>query len=1005
MKLFHFLLFTIQLIVAPPTIAINHPKFFQQQVNHTLKVNLLDSIQSIDVNQSIEYINQSPDTLHQIYIHLWANAWKNNHSEFARQLIRQGDYSFHFATQQQRGGYSHIDFRTDGKKINWGYYQTHEDIAVLYPERPLYPADTIFINIEYQLDFPDAQFSRLGHSNGAYYATQWYPKPAVYDSEGWHPMPYLNLGEFYSEFGNYDVQITLPQNYVTASTGILQTKEEVEFLHQLAWRNQLQSSDIPDASFRPPASSPLYKTLKFKQYNVHDFAWFADKQFRVLMDSITIPSGEKILMYSFFTQNAKQWIKANKYLKETVQYMSSKLGPYPWQEVTAVQGIHSGGANMEYPGITLIDNNHSDVSFREVIVHEVIHNWFYGILASNERKEPWIDEGFTTYYENRFLKKYYPVNGLLGSFSQTILASFFNLSDLNSNDASYFYYMLKAAQHLDQPAGAESDQLTQLNYYAMVYYKSAMVIHLLQEYLGEDLFDRVMKGFYKKWKFSHPSTDDLRDYFQDETSLNLDWFYQDLIGSNKKLDFKLKRIRARDDGYIITIANKGEIAMPYPLSAIKNGEILKTIWFDGFSQQHTEVFFPGNDFDLFQLDAEGLLPDINRNNNSIKITGLIKNVPPVELQLIGGRDNPRKTEIYWLPLLAYNANDGFMPGLAFYNYVFPVAKNDILLMPLYSPGRDGLSGSAWFYRDFYPGSNFIHSVRAGVKYKKYGLIDRNRAYSHTASSVRIVLNPALSSHRKETYLQFTNFLLERDKRQYTERALALSKENYYANRLDFFHQNQGAFNPYQINAEVLQAKQMLRTSLGSKIFFPLNEYEKGFHIRFFAGIFLKSPQQGSAPDFRFSLQGETPIRDPLYENVFIGPEHPMGTLWGNQTTESFGYFKFPTPLGLTWNWLTAINIGYDLPLLPLRLYFDTGTYKDAGSGFIGSKKFPYVAGIQMNFLNDAVTINFPLLMSADIKNIAQLNNLSKYYDKITFTIRFDRINPLEARRKLHLLLI
>jgi hypothetical protein len=1002
MKFFSLLILII-LVSSADNIAGNMPPLFQQQANHILKVKVIDSLRTIDVDQTLEYINNSPDTLHQIYIHLWANALSNNTTQFAKQLVRSRDYSFHFSKANQKGGYSRISFETQGRKMSWGNYRNHDDIAVLFPEKPLMPGTAIIINIRYSLIFPDASFSRPGMTAEAIYATQWYPKPAVYDHNGWHPMPYLHRGEFYSDFGNYIVAITLPSDYLVASSGILTDQDEINHLMRLSQKTKRLGADAPDIPDAPASTASETKTLHFYQENIHDFAWFADKRFRVLVDSVQLAGGEKVQLFSFFTHNQQWWLKANAIMGETIGYMSQALGPYPWKQMTAVQANGSGGANMEYPAITLLDKPHSFRGLEEVLVHETIHNWFYGILASNERAEAWIDEGFTTYYENRILNMRYPDQKLLGPLSRTSLARYFHLSNISGDLLPYLHYMMKAAQRLDQPPATHTEEMSAYNYYAMTYFKAAMSIHLLENYLGRAAFDEIMQHFYSEWKFRHPTGTDLKQHF--ESYAGTGWFFEDLIASDKKIDLALVSTEALNDGYLITIRNKGNGTLPFPVTALRNGQPLQTQWFEGFPDTK-QLYFPGGTYDFFVIDYQGLLPEIDRSNNSRKTSGLFRKPFNPELRFLAHIDNPQVSEIYWAPVVGYNTHDGFMTGLAFYNYSFPVKRNDIFLMPFYSPGRDGISGMAWYYRDIYPGSSFIHSFRAGFRYKSYGLRSglNDMDYIQYKTSLKATFHHPLSDNRKETFAEISNYIIDHDRMIFSSGAANVVSEKFYANRLDLYHANASTLNPYSMNVELLQAKQMLRASVTGTILLPRNKELKGLSLRFFAGAFIIRPHDASAPDFRFSLQGMGPRRDVLYDHTIIARNHRPGALLANQTTGTYGNFKIPTPLGLNWHWLTALNVLYDIPQLPLRVFVDTGTYHGAGNELLGSEKIPFVAGIQIPFMKDVVSLNLPLLMSADIKKVAELNGLNDFHQRITFFIDFQKINPMEARRKLHLLL-
>ena len=978
---------------------------FSQQVNISVDARLDDKNGLIDASAIMEYINNSNDTLNEIFIHLWVNAFSDNETAFARQMIRKRDYDFHFATQADRGGYQQISFQIDGEILSFSNYRSHSDIAIVHLPRSLLPGDTLFMEISFVLKLPHARFSRPGQSNEAYYATQWYPKPAVYDCNGWNPIPYLHRGEFYSDFGNFELFLTLPSNFVVASTGVLQTKEELDFLKERSIQTRINGTSAPDEELASP-SSPKLKTLHFKQENVHDFAWFADKRFRVLMDSITLDSGEMVRLFSFFTHDAAQWFRANSYMAEAVRYMSEKLGDYPWKQITAVQTIHSGGADMEYPAITAIGKRNSDLELERVIVHEVIHNWFYGIIASNERQEPWIDEGFTTYYEGRFFEKKYPDQKLLGPFSRTMIASYFGLSHLEYQLAPYLWYMLKAGQHLDQPPGATSEELSMLNYFAMAYFKASIAIRYLEEYLGAEEFDRIMKLFYQKWKFNHPRGHDLRYVFEFHSQFDLDWFFDGLIGSDKKVNLHLAGIDQKGEQLILSVVNRGDLALPFTVSGIRDDEEVEKVWFDKVTGRSDGLVFPDGVYDRLVIDHAQNLPEMNRRNSIRNTSGLFKRPFWPELQFLGGIREADKPKIYWIPVLGYNVHDQFMPGLAFYNHFFPASSTDIFFMPLYSSGRDALSGTVWFSQEFYPRSLPIHALRAGVKGKRYGL-SRSReplAYSQLESSVDAIVRAPLSDNRIHTRIGLKNYLVSRDRFIFTPQGVVASEQNYFANKLFLIHENETVFNPFTVYAELLHARKVLRTQFSVDLFFPLRADKKGLNLRLFAGAFLAQPDAPDSPDFRLSLQGISPARVVLYDDIFPGLGHRPGTLAGNQTTTDFGGFRFPTPLGLTWDWLVALNLNYDIPGIPFRLFFDAGTYSGAGSLIPGTQQFPYVGGLQLVVPGDILYVNFPVIISEDVKRIAELNQLGDYHQWVTFTLNFDRLNPLNAKRNLHLLL-
>ncbi|MBC3542065.1 hypothetical protein H7U12_20410 [Rufibacter sp. H-1] len=208
-----------------PFVTFAQKTYWQQEVNYTIDVKLDDERHTLKATEQVEYVNHSPETLTFLYFHLWPNAYQDRSTAFAKQQLLNGEDEFHFAPQEARGSISGLDFKIDGQNVTWELDAQHPDIAKLTLNQPLYPGGRIIISTPFQVKLPDS-FSRLGHVGQSYQISQWYPKPAVFDHEGWHPMPYLDQGEFYSEFGSFDVRITLPANYTVGATGELQNAAE-----------------------------------------------------------------------------------------------------------------------------------------------------------------------------------------------------------------------------------------------------------------------------------------------------------------------------------------------------------------------------------------------------------------------------------------------------------------------------------------------------------------------------------------------------------------------------------------------------------------------------------------------------------------------------------------------------------------------------------------------------------------------------------------------------------
>ena len=496
------------LLLAQSSFIAAYTQYWQQQVNYTIDVSLNDKDHTLDGFEKIEYINNSPDTLHFIWFHLWPNAYKNDKTAFTDQTLENGSTKFYFSNTEDRGYINRLDFKVDNSTATIEDHPEHIDIVKIILLSPLAPGQKTIITTPFHVKLP-YNFSRGGHDGESYQATQWYPKPAVYDKTGWHPMPYLDQGEFYNEFGSFDVSITLPKNYVVAATGELQNAEEKNWLKtrsSFSWEpvKEKEKSKYGQVKTKVqlfPESSKESKTIRYKQNNVHDFAWFADKRFIVNYDTCKLASGKTIDALTFYTPAHKEnWSNTVLNAKDAVRHYSNLVGEYPYNIVQVVQGPESFGGGMEYPTITVISPSYNKKSLDNTIAHEIGHNWFYGILGSNERKHPWMDEGMNSFYDDKYKEIKYGKQA----------------------DIARLAFETKAATKTDQPIETSSEKFSEANYGLVAYYKAAEWMRYLETELGTETFNKAMQEYYSRWQFKHPQPEDFKRTMEESSGKNLD---------------------------------------------------------------------------------------------------------------------------------------------------------------------------------------------------------------------------------------------------------------------------------------------------------------------------------------------------------------------------------------------------------------------------------------------------------------------------------------------------
>jgi hypothetical protein len=909
-------------------------KYFQQQVNYTIDVTLNDVQNTLDAFEIINYTNNSPDTLHYIWFHLWPNAYKNDRTAFSEQLLRLGRTDFYFSDENKRGYINRLDFKVNGVTSSLQEDSQNIDVAKLILPTPLLPGETIKISTPFHEKIP-FNFSRGGYVDHTYQITQWYPKPAVYDRTGWHPMPYLDQGEFYSEFANFRVQITVPETYVIAATGALQNKDELKWLKEKAMQSEQppvakkpaeiiknqNEKKIAKKRYHPttkkkniinrdeqknptPASqTEKTKTLTYIQKNVHDFAWFADKNFIVKYDTLQLPSGKVIDTYSFFTPSGLPvWKNSIQFIKDAIKTRSKWLGEYPYNIVTAVEAKMGFSGGMEYPTITSISPMPDEKSLDMTIEHEVGHNWLYGILASNEREHPWMDEGMNTYFDNRYEQlKYADKNE--EKQKKDFLGKRF------PDDNADIVYRTQITEKKDQPIETASEDFSETNYGVIAYYKTSLWMKKLEDFVGKNIFDSCLHEYYKRWKFKHPYPEDFKKVVEDVSAKNVDTIFSLLSKKGRLEPAKKKEFKAA-------------------------------------------AFFNFTNTDKYNY-------------------------------------------LFLSPAVGYNFYDKIMIGGLIHNYTLPEPKFHFFVAPLYATGSEKVEGIGRVGYNFMS-YGAIRKTEISLSAEKFSMdefTDSTGAknylgFSKIVPSVKIIFRNKDPRSSVKKWVQWKTFFIQ-------ETALSFSKDTVlqqdiitypktkrYLNQLSFTLENNRALYPYSANLTGQQAKDFLRFSFEGKYFF---NYPKGggMNARFFAGKFMYLGSKTLYKKFEteryhLNMTGPNGYEDYTYSNYFIG-RNEFQNAPSQQIMIRDGGFKVRSDLlsnkiGKTDDWLAALNLNTDLPKkvnplqalpfeVPLKIFFDVGTYAEAWKNNAATGKFIYDAGVQISLYKDLVNIYFPFLYS------------------------------------------
>ena len=952
--------------------------YFQQEVNYSIDVTLDDKAHQLTGREELTYTNNSPATLSFIWFHLWPNAYRDNSTAFAKQQLRNGERKFQFAKAADRGYIDGLDFKVNGQTTKLELDPQNPDVAKLLLPQKLAAGASVSISTPFKVKIP-ASFSRFGHVGQSYQMTQWFPKPAVYDRRGWHQMPYLDQGEFYSEFGSFDVTITLPANYTVGATGELQNPDERARMDALAAATALKKTAKDfgkDLAF--PPSEAITKTLRYKQDRVHDFAWFADKRFNVLKDTVTLASGRTVTSWVLFTNSQpERWIKGLQDVNDALTYYSQWVGEYPYSAATAVDGALSAGSGMEYPMVTVTQPN--------AIVHEVGHNWFYGILGSNERDFPWLDEGVNSYEQLRLEARTNPQAGPLQDlFASPKAVTSLGVENLPSGALNLLPYQVMASRGLDQPVqGPGSAAFGQVNYGVIVYFKTAALMKYLAGYLGQDKFDDAMRAYYTKWQFKHPYPEDMEAVFEETTGQKLDWFFREMLTNTRQYDADIFATQQIGDVVKVLVRTDSPVLWSVPVSTVDaQGKVLQTLWTTPFGdpedEAQTQLDFRRENVAAVVVDAEYVTPQLHRRDDRLALAdGNFRRREPLRLKPLLSVERWDRSVINWLPVLGANTSDKFMLGAAFYNGLLTTKRVQYLAMPMYSFNRNELNGIAKLDLNVLPAKG-TRQVTTGV------VLQRFERYLKLEPSITVVLPHAAYDQPQHQFKLSSTAVNDQD------RGVTNAISGEYAVR------GGNALHNWTAHVELNQYdnKPTEPTGTGSALLARAHATYERFYapkkrasVRLFGGRFLS---QSNSPAFVLGLSGSPDYRR---QTAFLDRQEISHSVTArlHQTDNRDGAFKAFVPI-VSSEWLSTLNLYADLPVTNLGVFADFGvTAKAQRLVFRPNQRLFYDAGLALPIIRNVLEVYLPVAGSQYKNGLP--SSRKDFTDRIRFVLNLNQANP------------
>jgi hypothetical protein len=574
--------------------------YWQQRVDYRINATLDTATHVIRGREQIRYTNNSPDALSYLWMFLEQNICSRSGitEKLDQPPLRFLGSTFDFSCKGFPGGVTLEHIRTGGQELRPAVYGTTMRVDL---PRALAPGRTLDLDIAWRFTVPPYGAGRMGRDGSLYQIAQWYPRLAVYDDvRGWNHEPYIGAGEFYLEYGSFDVSLTLPSNFTVAATGTLQNPEAVLTPEQRSRITKGLSSTEPvavitaaEAGKVGAASRP--STWRFTADSVRDFAFAAGSQLR--WDTSVY---RKILVHTLYRPSAPEWEEANKMVREALQYFSEQWYPYPYPHMTSVEGPIEG---MEYPMLTFDPRAPSREERQWVLAHELGHQWMPMIVGSNERLYPWMDEGFNTFIDLAAAARY---------FAGTPYGDSIEVHPLH-------LYKDHAIPGQEQPLITRPVEVRDLFWTG--YQKPALMMQTLRyEVLGKERFDAAFRAYLRAWAYKHPTPADFFRLMRDASGMDLDWFWRDWVFTTAGLDQAVDSIGKTRDGEKIFLSNRGSMMLPLEMDLTftdgSNERVRLPVEMWNQGSRFAYRLRSAKEVRRVVIDPRRVFPDVDRANNT-----------------------------------------------------------------------------------------------------------------------------------------------------------------------------------------------------------------------------------------------------------------------------------------------------------------------------------------------------------------------------------------------------
>ena len=904
--------------------------FNAQENTINIKAALNVDTNELLIKQEIIFINDTDSTLTNIYLHNWANSFKDRKTPLSKRFILDYRKDLYFAKKENLGATLIKNLTVNFENTSFNELEDKADILKVTLQKPLAQNDSVKIILTYTVKIPNASFTGYGKTKEGYHLRFWYITPAVYN-KGWALMSNLNMDDLYEEATNFSIEIDIPKPYVLESNLYqYETNSTNSTNYYLVGK---KTTDII-LSINKTKQSKTYKTKKVTVYT-------------------DVFEDEEELTYK---------AKVN-ILNRNLNFLEKYLGKYPHKEIyvdKVTQRKDPVYGLTQLPDFLhpFSENFKADITIFKALSRKFIEN----TLLLNKRKDYWLIDGLQNYLMIEYIEEFYPDTKLLGKFSNNWFIKSFNFSKADFNDKYPLIYQFISRKFLDQSLTTSADSLSNFNRKVANKYKAGLAFRYLKGFLGDSVLNSTIKDFYQNSQTKIVGSTDFQELLSTKTDKEINWFFNDFITTNKKIDHTIDNLKIRGDSISVTIRNKRNMTTPVLLYGLKDKEIKFKKWITGIEDTAT-VTIPKKGINKVSLNYENFYPELNTLDNWKRLKNKIFN-KPLKFSLIKDIQDPYYNQLFYQPNFAYNFYNGLIFGVSIHNKPLIKRNLEFSVAPSYAAKSSSIIGNfSILYHQFFEETSIYKIV--------YGVAGGTSDYA-----------PDLSY---KSLIPFVNLIFKRkDLRDATQESISarivhINKEipfgqiespqdNYNIFSLQYNYMNPDIIKEFRYNFSLEVAENFSKVAADIR-YRSLSTSDSQLDFRLYAGSFLSNRSSGDY--FSFGLDR---ANDYLFQLNYFGRSEQSG-IFSQQYIIAEGGFKSILPTRFANQYMVSLNSSFGLWRW-VEFYNDVAFLKNKNIPVY----FAYNNGIRFNFVHNIFEIYFPFY-SNNGWEIGQ----EAYAEKIRFT--------------------